>query len=486
MEKSIRILFIYITLVLISATLLADQCLASSPLPLRVLPLSRHRRVGILASIDSTNQYVSTCSLSKHTPRAIWWKRAQKDKRTFPSTRKDCRDEVSFYLDTSQSSKRKLLNNILSDPLRAGGASAPSSAKFPPLETISTVFGTIEQILKVVIESMTTIGMIVLPPTTFIVRSVYKFYNKLPHDAIMAQAGLVYCFAGGYFPTLFAAMSAAQNSGMSIIFQALSDLVDEGSKAIDACINDEIPSPSTSGNAPYWNEERTTFVPFEELSPHKRFGRKTRIVLATVDPVKINTALGALYATWLGVSAVLEKQFARTISLSLTIAEYMYPIISFLVSPPFRLLIPNDLHRWVPLIVGWGCKALAMSVAWKLQRILSATTSAIAGGFMFSRHLLRMIFRRSRMAKKDRLLRSMKLKSTSPTEIYDDNDVTLMSDDSTTVFDEIIGLAIAGLGLWTQIGNGFSFQLPFPLNYIFLPFTIAENWIQWQITKKAE
>jgi hypothetical protein len=442
-----------------------------------------------LASTDrSRSQFgSSSCSSSSlrsilsHTGTTIGFsKRIQREKHDISS---GAGTSSASSVNKFSSSSTILNNLVLSHPLRAGGASVPSSGQsFPSLNNLNTVFGSVEQILKVVIETVTTVGLIVLPPTAFVVKNVYRFYNKLPHDAIMAQAGLVYCFAGGYFPTLFAAISAAQNSGMSVIFQAISDLVDEGTKAIDACINDEVPNQNGNNNAPYWGEEQTTFIPFEELSPHKRFGRKTRIVLATVDPVKINTALGALYVTWLGVSAVLEKQFARTISLSVTIAEYLYPTMSFLVAPPFRLLIPNDLHRWIPLIVGWGCKALAMSVAWKLQRILSAATSAIAGGLMFSRHLLRMIFRRSRMSKKDRLVRSMKLKSTN----YDSDDVAVLFDDSTTAFDEVLGLAIAGLGLWSQIGNGFSFKLPFPLNFILLPFTIAENWIQWQITKKAE
>lgn len=54
-----------------------------------------------------------------------------------------------------------------------------------------------------------------------------------------------------------------------------------------------------------------------------------------------------------------------------------------------------------------------------------------------------------------------------------------------TFLDEIIGLMVGGIGLYTQVGHGFDFKVPFPLSLVTWPFDIAETWIQWQITKDS-
>jgi hypothetical protein len=171
-------------------------------------------------------------------------------------------------------------------------------------------------------------------------------------------------------------------------------------------------------------------------------------------------AAGALYTTWLGVSAILEREFARTITLSMTIAGYLQPLTRTILAPPIYMCIPEEYHQWVPVMLGWACKAAAMSVAWRVQRVLTATTSAITGGLMFSRALMRILSKRGvRLA-----------------GIISENH-------EHTLVDEVIGVCVAGVGLYSQIGHGFDFTVPFPLSLVTWPFDIAEQWIQWQITK---
>lgn len=328
--------------------------------------------------------------------------------------------------------------------LRAGGQFGAAAQNINQAITIA------EQVFRVLIETLSTVAVFVLPPVTAITKIIAKFYRALPQDAIIAQAGLVYCFAGGYYPALFAAVQAAQRSGLTVMLDATRDLVEEGTKAIDAVV-----VMYGSGSNSY----------DETWTPHQRFGRTTRMVLASVDPVKINTAVGALYTTWLGISSVLEKQFAKTITLSLTIADCLLPFTTFILSPPLKLAIPKDMHQWIPFLLGWSCKAVAMSFAWRIQRVLSASASAVAGGLMFSRAILRMIFRR-RSSRAD----------------ADEKQIDIAE---ATFLDEAIGLAVAGLGLHAQIGSGFDFTVPFPLSLVTWPFDALEYWIQWQITKEA-
>ena len=57
-------------------------------------------------------------------------------------------------------------------------------------------------------------------------------------------------------------------------------------------------------------------------------------------------------------------------------------------------------------------------------------------------------------------------------------------DHEETRVDEVLGLCVAGIGLYSQIGDGrFDFTVPYPLRLVTWPFDIAERWIQWQITK---
>jgi hypothetical protein len=59
-------------------------------------------------------------------------------------------------------------------------------------------------------------------------------------------------------------------------------------------------------------------------------------------------------------------------------------------------------------------------------------------------------------------------------------------DTGKSYLDEFVGFIIAGFGFYSQIGRGFSFEVPFPINLVSWPFGLAERWIQWQITKKVE
>jgi len=85
-----------------------------------------------------------------------------------------------------------------------------------------------------------------------------------------------------------------------------------------------------------------------------------------------------------------------------------------------------------------------VSIAWTVQRILSAFHSAMRGGIVFARNIMA-------------YLAEMNYVSINHEETY---------------LDEIVGYSLAALGLWFQLAFGFG--LPFPLNVILFPFTIAE------------
>jgi hypothetical protein len=343
--------------------------------------------------------------------------RTSANARSYPSTNSAITKKKTAQIDD------KTLEQLLQTRTSRGGQDADAFVR--------TVDGATQLFLGV--------GRAVLPPAVAIVKSVVQFYHALPTDVILAQIGLVYCFAGGYYPTLFSSLQAAQHCGWNVMVDAISELTEEAIKVIDA----------TSGLYSSVSTKQELFL------------RQTSIVLKTVDPIKINQAAAALYTTWLGVSAVLEKEYARTISMSLTLAGFFERIAHFLLEPPARMCIGEDYHKWVPVIIGWACKGLAMNIAWRVQRLLTASASAITGGLLFSKAILRMVWKKRHQ-----------------NEAFDRDETPL---------DDIIGFLIAALGFYTQFQSqyksGFSFAVPFPINLITWPFDWAEKWIQWQITK---
>lgn len=92
-----------------------------------------------------------------------------------------------------------------------------------------------------------------------------------------------------------------------------------------------------------------------------------------------------------------------------------------------------------------------MSIAWKIQTVISAFTSALAGGLIMSRAMLLIAFKGNKG--------------------HED-----------TSADEIASYVFAGLGFYFQVSM--SFSTPFPLNIILWPVEMAEWYIRWAVTSE--
>ena len=124
--------------------------------------------------------------------------------------------------------------------------------------------------------------------------------------------------------------------------------------------------------------------------------------------------------------------------------------------PPFPPANPpppsaQDYHKWIVPGITYVCKSVAISIAWTIQRVISAFHSAIRGGQLAGKGVLQYLNKYG---------------------FIDFND-----DD--TYLDEAVGYGLAALGLLFQVSMGF--KLPFPLNLILLPFTMTEYVIVWTI-----
>jgi hypothetical protein len=144
---------------------------------------------------------------------------------------------------------------------------------FTPSNPISNI--PLDNIMALLIKGITVTVQRVLPPLVGIIKSVLVTYRLLPQDALLAQAGIVYCFCGGCYPTLFAAVQAARHCGMEPMICAIRDLTDQAIVAVEATAAESASSTHSD------NDQE------EQKSAKDIFLQTTRIVMRSVDPVKV-------------------------------------------------------------------------------------------------------------------------------------------------------------------------------------------------------
>ncbi|EKX54198.1 hypothetical protein GUITHDRAFT_132591 [Guillardia theta CCMP2712] len=166
-----------------------------------------------------------------------------------------------------------------------------------------------------------------------------------------------------------------------------------------------------------------------------------------------------------GVVATLKLQFAKTMSLAVSISDNIRkPAVSILA--PFLIYsLPPEHHPWINPILDLTCKFLAMSLAWYLSRIISAVHSAIIGGLAASRACIQLL--------NDRKLITLDIDKLRILATF--ADVITKS-----MIDEYSGWTLAAMGILFQLGQGM--QLSFPLNILLLPLSFVEVSLQWAVT----
>lgn len=263
----------------------------------------------------------------------------------------------------------------------------------------------------------------------------YKLDLLLP-----GLVGLILCFFGGSFLTLIAAVEAYRMVGFESTYNALHQLYEDFHKVVEANKKDD--SVDADGDG---------VKDVKQISHAQLVKRKTLVFLRTIDPNRVAVAVAGINAGFLAVCATLKMKFARTITLGNAIGESLErPAERYLV-PLLEKVIPEEYHRWIRPSIQYSVRTAAISIAWVVQRVISAFHSAIRGGLMFSRNILEYL---------------------NVMNIYH-------VDHEKTYIDELVGYGVALLGLFFQLSRGFS--LPFPLNVLLFPFTLIEYFLIWAV-----
>lgn len=147
--------------------------------------------------------------------------------------------------------------------------------------------GGVAKVLNVVVKPALTIVSYGLPILIQTTRAVKKQFDKLPQNLLNFGYGTVFCFFGGTFPTLFAALQAAEYGGRKAVMNAVNDLADESLVIIEELEKDDQVDADGDGKKDV-----------KQLSGLQLLKRKTLIVLQKMNPEKVENAIGSIYKVY--------------------------------------------------------------------------------------------------------------------------------------------------------------------------------------------
>jgi hypothetical protein len=118
----------------------------------------------------------------------------------------------------------------------------------------------------------------------YVGQKALDLYRQLPQNFLEFGIGLIFCFFGGVYPTLFAAVQAAENGGRTAVLDSLYDLAQEATVIVEESKKDDNADDDKDGkkdvteasNKEYW--QRKTLLVLRKMNPEK-VGR-TQIVIA--------------------------------------------------------------------------------------------------------------------------------------------------------------------------------------------------------------
>lgn len=275
----------------------------------------------------------------------------------------------------------------------------------------------------------------------------FRAYCELPVDLLSALAGLGLSFCGGAYCASISAIQAFKMCGWERTKAALIDIYNDGCAIYEAYVADDAKDDDGDG-----------IRDVTRLSANDLLTRKLAVMaMAVKDPDKLNAAVGGLYTSWLAVQAVLRTEFAKTITLGVSIAAMATPYLQKVGVPVLVHVMPPAYHAWIPLIIANTARSIGVGIAWKMQEVVSAVQSGMRGGLLFSRGLLGFLNKRG-------------FKTF----------LSLPLDSDSTYVDEVVGYSVAVIGCVCQWQWGFG--MPFPLNLLMWPFDILEWYIRAEVT----
>eukprot|EP00536_Pseudo-nitzschia_multiseries_P010310 jgi/Psemu1/307178/fgenesh1_kg.309_\ len=269
---------------------------------------------------------------------------------------------------------------------------------------------------------------------------LYAIWITLDDNIVKCIIGFVFCFFGGMYPTVFAGVQAAEQGGRALVVKSIGDLSEEATRII--------------------NESKKDDKESESKSSHEYIKRKTLFVMQKMNPEKVDNALRNIYTVWLAVISVLVVQFARTIQMANSVADFLTRPADKYIKPVVKAALPLEYQQWVPIIMLWTCKTVGMSLAWTLVSIRVAFVSSMQGGLMLARSGYV----------------ALRARNITLSGLIDEKH-------GNTNLDEYAAYGFAALGFCFQLY--FRLNPPFPMNIVLFPFRLCEWTLRYGVMKAS-
>uniref|UniRef100_A0A7S0T5G8 Uncharacterized protein n=1 Tax=Erythrolobus madagascarensis TaxID=708628 RepID=A0A7S0T5G8_9RHOD len=267
-----------------------------------------------------------------------------------------------------------------------------------------------------------------------------------PDELIPVVVGILLVFFGGTFAVLIQAIEAARLFGFEKVFTSLKALAQEFSAARKAYERDDMVDADKDGVADV-----------KQMDKKQLAARKLGVILRAVDPQKLATALEGLTQAWIAIIATLRIKFAQAITLGTSIGNTLHRYVTPFVLKFTKPLVPREYARWLPVILQYTFRYIGVSIAFWLVRIVSALFMGMKGAELFTIGLVQYFVRHGQLS----------------ADVFDTGSPILSA-----------GFAVIALfGAWWQISRNFS--LPFPLNILLLPLSIAERVLMFAVGSKG-
>uniref|UniRef100_A0A7S1XC33 Uncharacterized protein n=1 Tax=Compsopogon caeruleus TaxID=31354 RepID=A0A7S1XC33_9RHOD len=198
--------------------------------------------------------------------------------------------------------------------------------------------------------------------------------------------GVVLLFFGAAFVTLIAAIEAVHHFGWHKIRPSLLTVYRNFVVAIDAWEKDN-----------RLDEDRDGVADVKQLAMKDRAMRAFFVVARSVDPNQLGEAMEGLTMAYVAVIATLRVKFAQAITLGITIGENLHEFSDFFTVPLLNNLLPQDYRRWSPILAKYGCRYLGVTLAWYIQRFISAIFSSSRGAAALLYHVLSLLIAQQKL-----------------------------------------------------------------------------------------
>lgn len=114
--------------------------------------------------------------------------------------------------------------------------------------------------------------------------------------------------------------------------------------------------------------------------------------------------------------------------------------------PALVKAVPTEYHKWIDPCIKMGCQGVGVSMAWLLQRVMSALHCSMRGAFIVVSQSQKAAVRMGYMSK------------------------VVVAEDSAAF--SLLVTFLAAIGFLNQVASGFS--LPLPLQILFAPIYLVE------------